>query len=95
MKRNLGKYSALMLFTLTAALVSGIASADCRLDDGTSKEGAYGPAELLPPCSEQAETTLDTRTSQANESGSGGSTTGCDDATLDTAASQAFLDEPR
>ena len=67
MKRNLGKYSALMLLTLTAALVPGIASADCRLDDGTSKEGAIGPAELLPPCSEQTEAAPDTRASQAKE----------------------------
>lgn len=68
MKRNLGKYSALMLFTLTTVLVSGIASADCRLDDGTSKENAaYAPAEVLPPCSEQAEAAPGTPTSQANE----------------------------
>lgn len=67
MKHNLGKYGALMLLTLTAALVPGIASADCRLDDGTSKEGAIGPAELLPSCAEFTEATRDARASQAKE----------------------------
>ncbi len=68
MKRNLGKCSTLiMLLALTVVPVSGIASEDCRLDDGTSKEGVYGPAELLPPCSEQAEATRDIPVSQANE----------------------------
>ena len=67
MKRNLGKYSTLMLLALTIAPLSGIASEDCRLDDGTSKEGVIGPAELLPPCSEQAGLTLDNPASRANE----------------------------
>ncbi|MEO6147646.1 MAG: hypothetical protein ABIT70_11510 [Sulfuriferula sp.] len=67
MKRNLGKYSTLMLLALTIAPLSGIASEDCRLDDGTSKEGVNGPAELLPPCSEQTEAPRDTPASRANE----------------------------
>jgi hypothetical protein len=67
MKRNLGKYSALMLLTLTITSLSGNASADCRLDDGTSKVGTNGPAELLPPCSEQAGLTLDNPASRANK----------------------------
>ena len=67
MKRNLGKYSALMLLALTVVPVSGIASEDCRLDDGTSKEDVYGPAELLSPCSEQAEAAPDIPASRANK----------------------------
>jgi hypothetical protein len=61
MKRNLGKYSALMLLTLTITSLSGNASADCRLDDGTSKVGTNGP------CSEQAGLTLDNPASRANK----------------------------
>ena len=68
MKRNSGKYSALMLLTLTTALVSGVARADCRLDDGASKENpAYASADVLPPCSEQTEAVLGTTASKANE----------------------------
>ena len=67
MKRNLGKYSALMLLTLTIIPLPGIANEDCRLDDGTSKEGAIGPTELLPSCAELAEAAPDTRASQAKE----------------------------
>lgn len=67
MKCNLGKYSTLILLALTVVPVSGIASEDCRLDDGTSKEGVYGPAELLPPCAELAEAAPDTPASRTNE----------------------------
>ena len=67
MKRNLGKCSTLMLLALTVVPVSAIASEDCRLDDGTSKEGVYGPAELLPSCAELAEAAPDIPASRANE----------------------------
>ncbi len=68
MKRNLGKCSTLiMLLALTVVPVSAIASEDCRLDDGTSKEGSIGPAELLPSCAELAEAAPDTTPSRANE----------------------------
>ena len=67
MKRNLGKYSALMLLTLTITFLSGNANADCRQDDGTSKVGTNGPAELLVPCAEQAGLKLNNPASRTNK----------------------------
>lgn len=67
MKCNLGKYSTLILLALTIIPLPGIASEDCRLDDGTSKEGANVPAELLPSCAELAEAAPDTPASRTNE----------------------------
>lgn len=47
--------------------ISGIASEDCRLEDGTSREGYIGSAEVLPSCSELAEAKRNTQTSQAKK----------------------------
>lgn len=67
MKRNLRKYCPLLLFTLTCMPLPGIASDDCRLDSGKSKEGTNAPAELLPSCAEQDKVALDPPSSQSNE----------------------------
>lgn len=53
MTRNLRKYGALTVVSLGMVAMFGIANADCRKDDGLSRDGSVGPVELMPLCAEQ------------------------------------------
>lgn len=53
MNRNLRKYGAATVVGLSMVATFGIANADCRKDDGLSRDGSVGPVELLTLCAEQ------------------------------------------
>lgn len=53
MNRNLRKYGALTVVGLSMVATFGIANADCRKDDGLSRDGSVGPVDLLILCAEQ------------------------------------------
>ena len=53
MIRNLRKYGALTMVSLGMVAMFGVANADCRKADGSSRDGSVGPVELMPLCAEQ------------------------------------------
>lgn len=53
MIQDLRKYGTLTLVSLGMVAMFGIANADCRKDDGLSRDGSVGPVELMPLCAEQ------------------------------------------